>query len=339
MNDSDDAVANPADPTADSRQATPAPQANPAPETTVGREFDVPDTMTAPPRSDAEIPAYLDALGLPGLADIHIHFLPQNVLDKVWAYFDNAAENYGRDWPINYRCDTETRLDIVRELGVRAIPALTYPHKPGMAAWLNDWNAEFAAAHDDVIHCGTLYAEPESADYVPAALAGGAKLFKMHVQVGVFSPDDEVLDPAWQALEEAGVPIVIHAGSAPLPGKYTGPTAVGNVLARFPKLKLVIAHMGMPEYDEFADLAEQYDNVFLDTTMFASGYFMSPAEVAPAYRERLARLQDKVILGSDFPNIPYAYVDQIAGLAGLGLGDDWMRSVLWANGAKVLGLS
>ena len=207
-----------------------------------------------------------------------------------------------------------------------------------MAAWLNDWNAEFAAAHDDVIHCGTLYAEPESADYVPAALAAGAKLFKVHVQVGAFSPDDRVLDPAWEALEEAGAPIVIHAGSAPLPGKHTGPQAVANVLERFPDLRFVIAHMGMPEYDAFADLVEAYDHVHLDTTMFASGYFSSPAEVGPAYRERLARLEDRIVLGSDFPNIPYPYVDQISGLAGLGLGDDWMRSVLWTNGAKLLGL-
>lgn len=294
--------------------------------------------MTAPPRSDAQIPAYLEALGLPGLADIHVHFLPQNVLDKVWAYFDDAAKNYGRDWPITYRFDTDTRLRIVRELGIRAIPALTYPHRPGMAAWLNDWNAEFAAAHDDVIHCGTLYAEPESADYVPAALAAGAQLFKVHVQVGAFSPDDRVLDPAWEALEEARAPIVIHAGSAPLPGKHTGPQAVANVLERFPDLRLVIAHMGMPEYDAFADLVEAYDHVHLDTTMFASGYFSSPAEVGPAYRARLARLEDRIILGSDFPNIPYPYVDQISGLAGLGLGDDWMRSVLWTNGAKLLGL-
>ncbi|TGD29692.1 amidohydrolase [Brevibacterium sp. S22] len=294
--------------------------------------------MTTPPRSDAEIPAYLAALGLPGLADIHVHFLPQNVLDKVWAYFDNAETNYGRSWPIHYRYDTDTRLRIVRDLGIRAIPALTYPHRPGMAAWLNNWNAEFAASHDDVIHCGTLFAEPEAADYVPAALAAGAKLFKVHIQVGGFSPDDPVLDPAWAALAEAQMPIVIHAGSRPLPGEYTGPRAVTNVLKRFPTLRFVIAHMGMPEYDEFADLAEAYDGVRLDTTMYVSGYFQSPAEVAPAYRERLAELQDKIILGSDFPNIPYPYADQISGLAGLGLGDDWMRSVLWTNGARVLGL-
>ena len=60
--------------------------------------------------------------------------------------------------------------------------------------------------------------------------------------------------------------------------------------------------------------------------------------MGPAYRERLARLEDRIVLGSDFPNIPYPYVDQISGLAGLGLGDDWMRSVLWTNGARLLGL-
>src|SRR5699024_7770783 len=240
----------------DSNDAASQPGPGTDTETTIGRTVVVPDTMTAPPRSDAQIPAYLEALGLPGLADIHVHFLPQNVLDKVWEYFDDAAKNYGRDWPITYRFDTDTRLRIVRELGIRAIPALTYPHKPGMAAWLNDWNAEFAAAHDDVIHCGTLYAEPESADYVPAALAAGAKLFKVHVQVGAFSLDDRLLDPAWEALEEAGAPIVIHAGSAPQPGKHTGPQPVANVLERFPDLRFVIAHMGMPEYDAFADLVE-----------------------------------------------------------------------------------
>ena len=295
--------------------------------------------MIAPPRSDAEIPTYVEALGLPGLADIHVHFLPQNVLDKVWSYFDDAEANYGRPWPIHYRFDTDTRLQILRDLGLHAIPALTYPHRPGMAAWLNDWNRDFAAAHRDVIHCATLFAEPESADYVPAALAAGARLFKVHVQVGGFAPDDRVLDPAWAALSEAQVPIVIHAGSEPLPGAFTGPEAIARVLERFPALNFVIAHMGMPEYEAFADLAEAYSGVHLDTTMYVSGFFSTPAEVTPSFRERLASLQDKVVLGSDFPNIPYPYADQISGLAGLDLGDEWMRAVLWDNGARLLGLA
>lgn len=41
---------------------------------------------------------------------------------------------------------------------------------------------------------------------------------------------------------------MIHCGSGPAPGKYTGPERVERVLARHPRLRLVVAHMGMPEY-------------------------------------------------------------------------------------------
>jgi uncharacterized protein len=30
-------------------------------------------------------------LGIPGLVDIHLHFLPESVQRKVWAFFDRAA--------------------------------------------------------------------------------------------------------------------------------------------------------------------------------------------------------------------------------------------------------
>lgn len=291
---------------------------------------------TPGPVTDADVPAYLAALGIPGLADIHVHFLPERMLHKVWSYFDAAEQNYGYAWPIHYRYDTDTRLAIVRGLGMRAIPALTYPHKPGMAAWLNEWNREFAVAHADVVHCATLFAEPESAVYVPEALAAGARLFKVHVQVGGFAPDDPVLDAAWAALEKAGVPVVIHAGSRPLPGAHTGPDAIAAVLNRFPRLALVIAHMGMPEYEAFADLAERYGNVHLDTTMFATGFLDGPAVWPAGYLGRLGALRDRIVLGSDFPNIPYPYARQLSALADLELGDEWMRAVLWGNGARLL---
>jgi predicted TIM-barrel fold metal-dependent hydrolase len=44
------------------------------------------------------------------------------------------------------------------------------------------------------------------------------------------------------------------------------------------------------------------------------------------------------VLGSDFPSIPYPYAHQLAALARLGLGDDWLRAVLWSNGARLFGL-
>jgi len=46
-----------------------------------------------------------------------------------------------------------------------------------------------------------------------------------------------------------------------------------------------------------------------------------------------------VLLGSDFPNIPYAYAEQIAGLVRLGFGDPWLRAVCWENAARLFGLT
>ena len=47
---------------------------------------------------DDQVPAYWRGLGLPGLADIHVHFLPPAVLANVWAYFD-AADGSGKKVP------------------------------------------------------------------------------------------------------------------------------------------------------------------------------------------------------------------------------------------------
>ncbi|MGY3566902.1 amidohydrolase family protein [Sinomonas sp. RB5] len=293
---------------------------------------------TAGPASDAEIPAYLERLGIPALADIHVHFLPSAMLEKVWAYFDAAEDRYGWPWPIAYRVSEEERLRLARSFGLAAIPALTYPHKPGMAAWLNAWCAEFARRVPDAVHCGTMYPEPDAADYVGHALASGARLFKVHLQVGGFGPDDPLLEPAWALLEDAAVPVVMHAGSKPLPGQFTGPQRVRALLDLHPRLTLVIAHLGMPEYWEFPDLAAAYPNVHLDTTMSATDFTERFAPLPDGFPGRLAELADRVVLGSDFPNIPYPYAHQLAALARLGLGDEWMRKVLWHNGARLLSL-
>jgi predicted TIM-barrel fold metal-dependent hydrolase len=295
-----------------------------------------------PPVTDADVPGYWRALGLPGLADIHVHFLPPSVLTKVRAYFDAAETNYGMAWPVHYRGDEQQRLRTVRALGLRAIPSLTYPHRAGMARWLNDWCADFAARVPDAVHSATFFPEPSVEDDVRDALDAGARLFKVHVQVGVFSPVDPRLEPAWARLEEAQVPVVIHAGSAPRAGEHTGPAPVRELLRRHPDLVLVIAHCGMNEYHAFADLAEDHAGVHLDTTMVGTDFTERFAPLPDDYVPRLGALQDKVVLGADFPNIPYPYAEQIAALHQIaergGLGEDWLRKVLWHNGARLMEL-
>ncbi len=282
--------------------------------------------------------AFWAGLGLPGLVDVHVHFMPDNVMSKVWAYFDDVSERGVADWPVAYRSDSPTRLALLRSFGVRAFPSLVYPHKPGMARWLNDWAGAFSDETPDCLRTATFYPEPEASAYVSAALAGGVRLFKAHVQVGGYDPLHLLLDDVWGQLADAGVPIILHAGNGPVPGQHTGPTPIAEVLRRHPQLVAVIAHMGVPEYAEFLALAETYERVYLDTTMAFTDFTERYAPYPPGLLPRLVGLGDRVLFGSDFPNIPYPYLHQLTSLARLELGDDWLRAVCHDNAVRLFAL-
>ncbi|MEU4075928.1 amidohydrolase [Streptomyces venezuelae] len=282
-----------------------------------------------------DIQVLLGRLGIPGLVDVHTHFMPQNVLDKVWAYFDAVGPLTGVEWPITYREEEDRRLALLRGFGAVAFTAMLYPHKPGMAAWLNSWGADFAARTPDCLHTATFFPEPGAEQYVREALDAGARVFKVHLQVGGFDPTDPLLDGVWAALADSRTPVVVHCGSGPTPGAFTGPGPMGRLLARHPALRVIVAHMGMPEYGDFLDLAERYEGVHLDTTMAFTDFSERLAPFPVAERKRLVDLGDRVLLGSDFPNIPYPYVHQLDALERLGLGDDWLRGVLYENGAAL----
>jgi predicted TIM-barrel fold metal-dependent hydrolase len=291
-----------------------------------------------PPAHDADVPRYWRELGLPGLVDVHVHFLPDRVQAKVWKFFEDAEAHYGAAWPVEYPMPVDERLAVLDRLGVRAFPTLPYPHRAGMAAWLNDWSAEFATDRPGVVQSATFYPEAGAPAYVAEALDRGARIFKVHVQVGGFDPRDPLLDAVWGRLEETGTPVVIHCGSGPRVGEHTGPEPIAGLLARYPRLQLVIAHLGMPEYRDFLHLAERHGRVHLDTTMFATDFTERLMPFDRADLPRLGRLRDKVLLGTDFPTIPYPYAHQLAALHRLGLGEDWLRAVLWENGARLFGL-
>jgi hypothetical protein len=287
----------------------------------------------------AAIVTFWKDLQLPGLVDVHTHFMPPNVLGKVWAFFEQGrAAPGGQAWPIVYRRPEDERVALLRAFGVRRFSALSYPHKPGMASWLNRWAADFAARTPDAVHSATFFAEPGAAVYVAEAIAGGARLFKAHLQVGGYDPRDEQLAPVWALLAEARVPVVVHCGSGPTPGRYTGPGPMSEVLARYPRLIAIIAHLGMPEYGEFLGLAERFPGVYLDTTMAFTDFFERIAPFPVELRPRLAAAADRILLGSDFPNIPYSYLHQLHALARLDLGPAWLRAVCHDNATRLLGL-
>jgi uncharacterized protein len=292
------------------------------------------------PEEDTDLPAFCRALGIPGLADVHVHFLPPRMLRRVWEYFDEAGPLIGTSWPIRYKWTDDERVAHLRSMQVKLFGALAYAHRPDMAADLNAWTLAFGHATPGCLPSATFFPEPGAARYVQAALDAGARVFKVHLQVGKFAPTDPLLDEVWGLLSEAKVPVVVHAGHAPVGTDHTGPAPFGRLMARYPDLTAIVAHLGAPDYGEFLRLAEEYEQVRLDTTMVFTGFFdrLSPFPDVLLPRVLELGMTGKILLGSDFPNIPYPYAKQISGLAGLGLGEDWLRAVCWDNPVGLFGL-
>lgn len=163
------------------------------------------------------------------------------------------------------------------------------------------------------------------------------------MQVGGFDPRDPVLAPAWGLLAEAGVPVVVHCGHGPYPGRYTGLDLFGEVLAAHPQLVAVLAHAGMPDYLAALDLVRRYPRAYLDTTMVGVPFSEVLAPLPADWPARLAEVTGRVVFGTDFPNIPYDYATQLRAVAGWAGGDDrlgvpFLRAVLHDNPARLLGL-
>lgn len=287
--------------------------------------------------ADAEVPGWWERLGIPGLFDTHVHFLPPPVMRKVRQQFDRAGPLIGRPWPLAYRGSDDELITRLRAMGVRRFTALPYAHRPGIAEYLNAWAAEFADAVPECLRCATIYPEDGVTAYVEELIAQRTEVFKVHVQVGDFDLVDPLLADAWEMIAAAGTPVVIHAGSGPVANSHTGPESMRALMARHPSLTVVIAHLGAPEYADFLDVAEKYERVHLDTTMAFTDFFEELAAFPRELLPRLHDLGDKVLLGTDFPNIPYPYAHQLEALERLGMGDEWLRKVCWGNGTRLFG--
>ena len=112
----------------------------------------------------------------------------------------------------------------------------------------------------------------------------------------------------------------------------------------FPENKVIVPHMGGYEYDAFFQLVEQHSNVFLDTTMIFINpqVHVFPESDHPAQfigESRLLTFMEEystqILFGSDFPNIPYDYVEAINGLLDLGLSRTAYENIFFENANKL----
>ena len=81
-------------------------------------------------------------------------------------------------------------------------------------------------------------------------------------------------------------------------------------------------------------------NVRLDTTMAFTEFAQAMMPVPEPVLRRLPDLGDRILFGSDFPNIPYPYAEAMIALTELpGVDSDWLCNVFYRNAAGLFGFA
>jgi predicted TIM-barrel fold metal-dependent hydrolase len=271
---------------------------------------------------------------LPPVVDAHVHLFPDRVFAAIWRWFDAHA------WPVRYKLNSRQVIDFLLSRGIERLVALHYAHKPGMARMLNQYVAEICAGEPRVIGLATvLPGEPEAPQILEEAFRLGLKGVKLHCHVQCFKPEAPELREIYEACAKAGKPVVMHAGREPASAHYLcdphqlcSANGVERVLQEHPRLKLCVPHLGADEFEPYQRLLERYDNLWLDTTMLLAEYFPVATPV------RLIHCRpERILYGTDFPNVPYAWDRELRKLISLRLPSQQEAQVLGQNALALFG--
>jgi len=269
------------------------------------------------------------------LIDAHVHLFPDRLAEAIRRWFDTHA------WNIEYRTSVDASVATLRAGGVDAMVALPYAHKPGMARALNEFTLEIARAHACVIPCCTVFpGEDGAARLLDEALSGPYRGVKIHSHVMKIAPDDERLDPVWRASAEFRKPVVIHCGPEPALQGYgvdtrevSGARRLRSALRRNPEAVVVVPHLGFDDTAQFESMLDEFPNLYLDTTMVIGGYFERQPDIGI-----LRRRPERILYGTDFPNIPYAWDRELKALRALKLQPADEEKILSGNARRLFGL-
>jgi predicted TIM-barrel fold metal-dependent hydrolase len=125
---------------------------------------------------------------------------------------------------------------------------------------------------------------------------------KLYPTYDHYYPTDELVMPIYEKAIELDIPVHIHMGWTPCvnaPMKYQQPYLLDEVGIKYPKLKVIVAHLGYPWVDECICLIAKHQNFHADLALWGA---LPPETVLNAMHkfDNLCGL-DRLLYGSENP--------------------------------------
>jgi predicted TIM-barrel fold metal-dependent hydrolase len=168
----------------------------------------------------------------------------------------------------------------------------------------------------------------------------GLRGMKFQQATQAFCPTNARFFPIYEACNHLKLPIIFHGGttaiSAGTPGgrglvlEYCKPIPyIDEIAARYPELRIIIAHPAWPWHDDQLAVMRHKGNVYMDLSGWAPKYF--PESII---QNANTLVQDKVFFGSDFPVLsPERWLAEFAALP---IKESVRPKILLHNAAKFL---
>jgi predicted TIM-barrel fold metal-dependent hydrolase len=263
------------------------------------------------------------------MLDVHTHLHPPRLFAAIRRWFAERSS-----WRLDHPTEPHAVAAALRAAGVRRFVFCSYAHKPGMARELNAWLAQTSRDLDGFgLPLATVHLDdPDPGADLRAAFDDGCIGLKLHEDVQRLTIDDPRFAPIFEIVAARDGFILAHIGPIPWSrDTRDGPARVAAVLARNPRLRVVVAHLGVPDTLRYFTLAAEHPNLYIDTTMA----FSSPDLLTTATAAQVEAASGSIVYGSDYPNIPYSYAQDQAALAALGLSASARRAILAGNAQRL----
>lgn len=274
--------------------------------------------------------------GFPPVIDAHVHIFPRNIFSAIWKWFDKNA------WHIRYQMTSSRVFEFLLSRGINHVIALQYAHKPGIARQLNTYMSEKCREFGNrVTGMATVFpGENDAENILQEAFDLGLEGLKLHAHVQCFDMTCDHMHRLYECCRKNRKPVIMHIGREPKSSAYScdpyevcSAEKLEHVLIDYPDLNICVPHLGFDEISAYRNLIEKYDNLWLDTTMVITDYFPIEEKIdLGRYRS------DRIMYGSDFPNIPYPWDRELKALKTAGISDDVLEKICSKNAVDFFSL-
>jgi len=259
--------------------------------------------------------------------DFHVHLYPDHLAGKA---VGNLAPRFGN--PPAFDGTVGGMKANLAESGIRCALNLPVATKTSQVDSINAWAA--ANNRGPIFSLATVHPHtPDIPGTLAAAKRAGFKGVKLHPEYQEFVLEDPCVTPVWETCLELGLFVFLHAGGERVfsPPYHSTPSSVASVLARYPGLTVVAAHLGgFRMWDESEEVLVGKD-LYLD---LSHTFFWMPAEqIVRIVKNHGA---DKILFGSDAPWQTPAKVLEAFLLQPFT--ETEQRRILWDNAARLLSL-